>query len=523
MCLNRSKIVFLACILSVLAIAATSSGFLWASWALARNDEVDRLELLGQRIIARSTRAYDSAVDTLKKLETSDVARCSDAHIQAMRKAQADSLYVAGMGVFDGNFLQCSAWGRPDIRIPKVPPDFVTEDGVSVTLNLHPQMSGSASRINLTRGDYFVLVNPEVLLDSLTEPGNRIAVATESGSVLATHNDPDPQLLRSLIDDPRDGVDSRYVYAAVREEGLLAVAMRSRAYLYAPFKKYMLFLLPIFLAVASLLVGGIVWATIRRLSPLGELRAAVRRRDFIAHYQPIVDLRTGRCVGGEALVRWPREDGKLTPPGDFIPLAEQSGLVMPITDQVIDCVIRDLRPLLEADPLCHITINLAAEDVRTGRALDVIQEKLAPTGIQSRQIWLEMTESGFVEIDAARVTLQRAHQLGHRVAIDDFGTGYSSLRSLQDLPLDALKIDKSFVDTIGCETARSSITAVIIEMTRKLGLACIAEGVETQAQCGYLAAHGVDYGQGWLFSKPLSAEDFIAFHRREGETPALPA
>lgn len=174
----------------------------------------------------------------------------------------------------------------------------------------------------------------------------------------------------------------------------------------------------------------------------------------------------------------------------------------------------DLNSLLVADRSLHIAINLSAADVGTERVLPVIARALQHTGIQPRQIWLEATERGFVDIEAARSTLTRARELGHAVAIDDFGTGYSSLFYLEGLPLDALKIDKSFINTISTNSATSSVTPHIIEMAKTLKLKIVAEGVEMQAQADYLLERDVDYGQGWLFARPMPAADFIAYCRR---------
>ena len=135
--------------------------------------------------------------------------------------------------------------------------------------------------------------------------------------------------------------------------------------------------------------------------------------------------------------------------------------------------------------------------------------------ISARQIWLEMTERSFLEIDAVRSTIIRAREIGYCVAIDDFGTGYSSLQYLQGLPLDSLKIDKSFIDTIGKDTATSSVTSHIIEMAKTLNLIIVAEGIETQEELDYLRAREVDLGQGWFFAKAMPADEFIAYCDRE--------
>ncbi|MBB3571730.1 sensor c-di-GMP phosphodiesterase-like protein [Rhizobium sp. BK491] len=190
---------------------------------------------------------------------------------------------------------------------------------------------------------------------------------------------------------------------------------------------------------------------------------------------------------------------------------------MPITDQVIEAVVLDLNKLLVTDRSLHIAINLSAEDIKTGRFLAVMTAALEHTGIHPQQIWLEATERGLMDIELARATIDRARQLGYAVAIDDFGTGYSSLQYLEGLPMDALKIDTSFVETIGQETATSSVTPHIIDMAKTLKLRIVAEGIETEAQAEYLRARNVEFGQGWLFSKALPAVDFVAFHRRNRE------
>ena len=184
------------------------------------------------------------------------------------------------------------------------------------------------------------------------------------------------------------------------------------------------------------------------------------------HYQPIIELDTGICVGAEALVRWQRPDGTQVRPDLFIPLAEEAGMIADVTDLVIENVVRDMRELLVADRSAHIAINLAAEDISSGRALKMISRHMAGSGILPQQIWMEATERGFLDLDRARTMLAAARRAGHSVAIDDFGVGFSSLQYLEQLPLDALKIDKSFIDAIGTESATSPVTPHIIDMAR---------------------------------------------------------
>jgi sensor c-di-GMP phosphodiesterase-like protein len=349
------------------------------------------------------------------------------------------------------------------------------------------------------------------------EPGARVAIATEKGALIAQSNDPDPALLHALIADPHSGMNDRYLFAVAHGGGWMAIAMQPRGGMLKSLHREQALLLPFGAVIATFIVGLVVRFSRMRLSPLGELTIAVQKREFVVHYQPIVDLRTGQCVGSEALVRWRHPDGSLVAPDLFIPLAEESGLIIRITDQVIDMVMSDLKDLLIAEPQLHVAINVCAADIKSGRILSVMDASLARTGIDPSQIWLEATERGFMDVTSARATITRAREIGYSVSIDDFGTGYSSLQYLQGFPLDALKIDKSFVDTIGRNTATSSVTPYIINLAKALNLQVIAEGVERAEQVDYLLAHGVHYCQGWLFAKALPPAEFIAFHARNRE------
>ena len=383
----------------------------------------------------------------------------------------------------------------------------------------------SSRRAALFLGNYDVLMDPADLVDVIIPRDTQIALASARAGVLATQNGPDAALVRSLLASPRQGATDRYVFSARQDDGFIAIAIQPRGSAGGTLRRNRLLLVPLALLVSVGLIATLIWMIRRRSTPRAQLAAAVRRRALTVHYQPMIHLATGACVGAEALVRWPRHDGSFVSPDAFIPLAEATGLIHQITDQIIDCVIEDMRNALCADRTLHIAINLSAGDIVSGDVPRKLRQKLAGTGIATRQIWLELTERGFVDIERARAMIVEAHDLGHSIAIDDFGTGYSSLQYLQSLPLDTLKIDKSFIDTIGKETATSSVTPHIIDMARTLDLVCVAEGIETQAQCDYLEAQGVAFGQGWYFSRPLPAQDFIAFchARRTSCGPAAPS
>jgi sensor c-di-GMP phosphodiesterase-like protein len=509
--MRRSRIVIVAVLLAVIGAVAPVAGALYMSWRITVAAEQDRLAFFARHAIARADRSFAEARDALHAMAASDLTPCSPEHIARMQRLTLDSLAVGEIGYFENHRLKCTSWGMTEEFVTQKPGDYTTLDGIDVTVQVHPLISQSSPKIALHYKTYNVLVDPARFIDVMVDPGIQLAVANEHGTEIAELNMPDAALVRALISKPHNGMDATTLFATAQADGWIAAAMEPRDAMLANLRRQRLVLLPVGAFIAVFIVGIVAWFSHRRLSPLGELSLAVQNREFVVHYQPIVDLITGACVGGEALVRWRRPDGNLVRPDLFIPLAEDSGLIQPITDQVIATVIHDLGKLLQTDRALHVSINLGADDMRSGRVLPVLAKALEYTGILTRQIWLEMTERSFLEVEAARSTIRSAQELGYSVAIDDFGTGYSSLQYLEGLPLDALKIDKSFIETIGRGTVTSSVTPHIIDMAKALNLVIVAEGVETQAQCDYLRARGVDFGQGWLFARPMPADEFIAY------------
>jgi len=244
-----------------------------------------------------------------------------------------------------------------------------------------------------------------------------------------------------------------------------------------------------------------------------RLRRAVAQDELRLHFQPQFDIASGAVVGAEALVRWQSPEEGLVPPGRFIPVAEQSGLIEAIGDWVLAETCHQGRRWIEAGlPALTLAINVSSRQFQRGDLAERMAAVLAETGFPPQRIELEMTESTLME-DETRVleTLGRLRALGIRLAIDDFGTGYSSLAYLKRFPLDVLKVDKSFVDDIPRLQDDMEITATIIAMAHTLRLKVLAEGVETEAQLDFLRARGCDFYQGFLSSRPLPPEEFAAF------------
>jgi diguanylate cyclase (GGDEF)-like protein/PAS domain S-box-containing protein len=249
---------------------------------------------------------------------------------------------------------------------------------------------------------------------------------------------------------------------------------------------------------------------VRRLETERELRHALGRQELELHYQPVIAIGGGDIVGLEALVRWNHPTRGLLDPGEFVSIAEDSGLIESIGSWVQETACRqalgwhDLRP--DKRPL-DISVNLSARQVAHHDLADSVGEILARTGLDPVNLRLEVTESVLVEESAsAAATLEALSELGVRLVLDDFGTGYSSLAYLYRFPFDALKIDRSFVEGLGVEQERTAIVEAVIGMARALSLDAIAEGVENEAQLSELRRLGCDYAQGHLFSRPLTPE-----------------
>jgi sensor c-di-GMP phosphodiesterase-like protein len=180
-----------------------------------------------------------------------------------------------------------------------------------------------------------------------------------------------------------------------------------------------------------------------------------------------------------------------------------------------------MAALLRSAPSVHIAINLSPDDLASGLAIDYLHKAMAGLGLRNSQFWLEVTERSFIDLDRATATLEAAQSAGHRIALDDFGTGYSSLRYLRTLPLDVLKIDKSFVDPLDVAGVEARITGHIVRLALDLGLTLIAEGVERSGQEERLRYLGVHAGQGWLYARPMSARDFVAFYLAHADKDGL--
>jgi diguanylate cyclase (GGDEF)-like protein len=245
-------------------------------------------------------------------------------------------------------------------------------------------------------------------------------------------------------------------------------------------------------------------AVVARVEVTVDLQRAIERDELVLHYQPIVDLATTQIVAVEALVRWQHPERGMVPPLDFIPIAEETGLIVPIGRWVLDRACRDMAEWRKAHPEhpLYAHVNVSVNQLQC--VLDDTRRALETTGADPSLLVLEITESVMVhDTDDVVACLKELKALGVRVSLDDFGTGYSSLSYLRQLPIDLLKIDKAFVKGIAGDAEESSLGRAVVHIANTLGLETAAEGIETGEELEALRSLGCRFGQGFLFSRPV--------------------
>jgi len=506
----------IAVLASLFAIAGVILPIAAAAYLAARNAheaQAVRLELYARKVAERATIGLVQARSALNALDASDEVPCSAQHVELMRRFTLNTLSVEEIA-YDNGVARCSTWQHAHAALERQP-DFALGGGIEVFTGMRSHITGSDPMLGLRQGHYLLLINVARFTD-ISVP-QEVALAflhAQRGLLSASRNlraEDGQQLTAGSA--PRPAVDG--LVSEVRFDNWIALAIGPDASRADTQRQYFL-LLPLGLLAGASVIWLILRLSRQRLSPVAELGIGIRQREFLLHYQPIVELESGKPVGVEALIRWQRPDGVLVQPDLFIGLAEDHQMITEITAQVFEMLIRDLKDFLHRHPGFHVSVNLSAQDIASAAAMQVFRAQLAAAGIRPKQVWLEVTERGCVANGAeAREQLDLARGAGHRLAIDDFGTGYCGLQYLQTLPLDILKIDKAFVQTVATESVTGPVLAHIISLAKSLGLAIVAEGVETEQQARYLRAQGVEYAQGWLFSRPLTPSqlhDFCMSH-----------
>jgi sensor c-di-GMP phosphodiesterase-like protein len=526
--MQRATGVAIATVVGAVAIGAPILVSVRLAWEQSLTGEKARASSYARDVLRRSEETAAQFSQAIDKLNHDHFPPCSPDEINLMRQLDLGSSYIQAVGRVEGNSVTCTSLGtREPISIG--PPELTTDQGVVERNYLRLPIANGHLLSVVSKDGVAIFIDPSLLTDTPTEgPGISIAVFVPSSSnreFIATQGTGlRPEWLKVI---PKGGeisfLDEGYVVSVVRSAQYDIAAIAAVPELYA--NKLASQFAAIFVPIGLLCGAGLAWAVMYisriQLSLPKILIGAARRREFFVEYQPVVDLATKRWIGAEALVRWRRAGGDVVRPDNFIPIAEESGVITRITACVGEIVAADLPGLLGIDREFFVAINLSAPDLRSMETVELFRRMLISSKAQPKNISAEATERGFLQGNEAREILEAIRKQGIVVAIDDFGTGYSSLSCLQSLGIDMLKIDRSFVETIDTDGATSQVVPHIIEMARSLKLLITAEGVETEAQAYFLSSHGVHFAQGWLFGKPMPIGLLReSLHAQQANTPA---
>ena len=512
---NRETRMLIGCVVAALAgIVVLFAAASWYAWRESLAVEERRVGDLARALGQRTEEMVFNAYSMLVEFNELEAPRCSTQHLRAMHDAAIEYPHIRAIGYWQAAERRCGVGFIQSIDLRPARADRIYDSGV-IAWWPSPQTEVGGVQLFLMRyGAHDIAIDPRLLLEAGPMQQRRAGLWVENLRMATTPADaelPNPESVPVglTVDQENQQIISRFSIGTIFPIDVVAVE---------PIGRFWDRHWPTLAAagiVCAILV--IVWIHIvvrysrRRLSLSAELEEALANGSLAVAYQPIVDLASGRCVGAEALARWVREDGSPVSPEVFIPVAEAVGLAPEITRAVLAATLRDLGALLRTDGDLRININLAPEDLDGDAFAGTLAEGIRSAGVPAARIKLEITERALIDHDEARERVRAFRERGHSVAIDDFGTGYSSLAYLESFELDTLKIDKSFVDVIETEAVTSQVIEHIIEMARSLGLYTVAEGIESSEQLDWLRDQGVDAGQGYLYSRSLSAGEFREF------------
>jgi sensor c-di-GMP phosphodiesterase-like protein len=474
---------------------------------LIERQNVDDVTTSAKRAVALAETRVSQVIATLDDLAGRGVGACTPDNLMLMRHAVFETTPVKGVAVVspDGDIL-CTHGGRPlgkrkvlaSDRLPGAQ-NYQLE---VIALNPNDNMvrlarpSGANQLVAVIPDELFV---PQVSTQGgafsayasmttangtlLGESGRRLP-ASEQGSALSVSHRSDKYGFTVAISLPR---------SAIAKSELADISLFAKT------------------AFALILIGFALLLPKRNPdNPVAELERALSAGEFVPYYQPIVDIRSGQLRGAEVLVRWRKSDGSLVLPGTFIPLAESSGLILPMTRALMRHVCAEAGAAIGSRPGLKISFNLAAQLFRDEAIVKDVRNIFAASQIAMSQVVLELTERDPIEnLTETRRVIAALQGIGVRIAIDDVGTGHSGLSYMLKLGVDIIKIDKMFVDAIGTDRNSTTIVETLIDLAHNMRMDVVAEGVENFEQVMHLRELGVRSAQGYVFAPPLPGSAFL--------------
>lgn len=495
----------------ILSVIVPVGLILWLAHRQVESTFIDELNIYASRVNLRAEKVASQGKRALEQLEAFQGPPCSPEQLMEMRRVSYSFRYIQEVLYINNNVPLCSSLEQNSAPIAFPAPGKITREGYRVWLTEENDLGLKRYMVAIGTQHYVVMIDPASFIDVIPFSSWRInaAIIGEAHHVVISGSEQLPPdvvaLLKNTGNQHLEIDNTIYNIQSFPEMNISIITWSSTLPLQKSWHHETLIWLPLGLLI-GVLSALFILRIVRRLQyPHHRLQDAINNGDIKVHYQPIVSLTTGKIVGAEALARWPQTDGTYLSPEVFIPLAQQTGLLESMTHLVIKTVFEDMGVWLNQHPEQHISINLESSVLASEKIPQLLGRMLNHYKVNPNQIALELTEREFADPKTSAPLIAGYRKAGHEIYIDDFGTGYSSLSYLQNLDVDILKIDKSFVDALEYK----NVTTHIVEMAKTLKLKMVAEGIETPNQESWLRQHGVHYGQGWLYSKALPKEDFL--------------
>jgi sensor c-di-GMP phosphodiesterase-like protein len=478
-----------------------------------------RLDNYASRLVTDEEAAAAELRTSLAAVNASAYKACSPFDVGYFRALifESDLLKDAGR-VGNGQILCSAVLARPTRLLLTGDPSFTQQDGTTIYKQLTPYMNSGLETIALARDGAYVVYSPLTRLHLEPAPMHFVETVTDAptqqrGRLLGDASPANPHIL-STEGKAQLGDTLFATHCSIRFFDCVTTYVSLPEAIHANRGKFTNCIALV--AACCAIVGLLLSLLYRRNKGIEQqLRRAVRRKMIRVVYQPIVDLRSGNVVGAEALARWTDEDDRHVSPEVFIRIAEERGYVGEITRLVLRQVLRDFATIFKCKPDFRVSINVTASDLEDSSFPLMLEQTLALAAVPPSSITIEITESSTVRQQVAIEAIRRLREKGHKVHIDDFGTGYSSLAYLQDLAVDAIKIDRAFTKAIGTGSVTTGILPQILAMVETLHLNVIVEGVETEQQAAYFSTATLPVlAQGWLFGRPQTFADFITSQAR---------
>ncbi|NJO54254.1 MAG: EAL domain-containing protein [Bacteroidales bacterium] len=473
--------------------------------------------LKAREMLARTNAKLQRVTTTLSELVSAGVNSCRQSDIEAMRRAVYATTPVKEVALVDSQgAMLCSHHGFGSDHKGMTAEHTVADVGVTVSVVRFGDSQEPALRLRKVVGQHYLsaLVPVEIFeVDDFGVPAQGLGIRLFLAGV------------PSVLHHPGESVGPKDVHV-VESSGQFPISVeivRTQSGLKAEVATLIQYTRAGGFVVCSLVIALALSATRQRQDPVGELRAAIGAGEMVPFYQPVMDIASGRLVGCEVLVRWRKPNGELIPPGTFVPLAESSGLIFELTLALMRATRDEVAEVYSSRPDLKLGFNIHADHFENDRIVADIEEVFGQSSVSLSQIMLEVTERApLADLEAARRSIAALQAFGVKVAIDDVGTGHSGLNYLLKLGVDAIKIDKMFIDAIGTERYSNAIIDTLAELGRTMKIDVIAEGVESFEQVEYLRAHGIHLAQGYVFAPALPGPAFLDLVEAMCREPEMP-